>query len=85
MKLYATGSLKAALTEVAAAFEERYGVTIAPRFAPSLSVGADYGLAVLAPGNPAAVRFARFHRSDTGQAILGEYDSDTPTQVSTNQ
>jgi ABC-type molybdate transport system substrate-binding protein len=50
-----------------------------------LSVGADYRLAVLAPGNPAAVRFARFHRSDTGQAILGEYGSDTPTQVSTNQ
>ncbi|MDR5904928.1 molybdate ABC transporter substrate-binding protein [Franzmannia qiaohouensis] len=51
----------------------------------SLSVGADYGLTVLAPDNQEAVRFALFVLSDTGQAILGAYGFDTPTRVSTNQ
>ena len=51
----------------------------------NLSVGADYGLSVLAPNNPEAVRFALYVLSDTGQATLGEYGFDTPTRVSTNQ
>ena len=46
-----------------------------------LSVAADYGLTLLEPASAAAVRFAGFILSDTGQAILGEYGFVTPTHL----
>lgn len=51
----------------------------------SLSVGADYGLTVLAPDHPDATRLALFILSDAGQAILHEYGFDTPTRVASDE
>lgn len=44
----------------------------------SLAVGADYGLSILTPENPRAVRLAAFILSPAGQGILADYGFDTP-------
>ena len=47
---------------------------------PELSVGADYGLSLLAPDKPAAARFALFVLAPDAQAILADYGFAAPTQ-----
>lgn len=44
----------------------------------ALAVGADYGLSILSPDDPRAVRLATFILSPSGQAILADYGFDTP-------
>lgn len=50
----------------------------------ALSVGADYGLSVLASDQPNAVRLALFILSPEGQDILADYGFDTPGRIVTN-
>lgn len=44
----------------------------------ALAVGADYGLSILRPEDPRAVRLATFILSPAGQSILADYGFDTP-------
>jgi molybdate transport system substrate-binding protein len=45
---------------------------------PELATGADYGMTVLAAGNPAAAKFALFLLSQQGQEILARNGFDAP-------
>ncbi|SMF23706.1 ABC-type molybdate transport system, substrate-binding protein [Tistlia consotensis] len=47
---------------------------------PALAVAADYGMIVLAPGQPAAARLARFLLSPAGRAILDRHGFEAPGQ-----
>jgi ABC-type molybdate transport system substrate-binding protein len=64
--LHAAGSLRFALTEVAASFEKA-------------AVGADYGLTVMAAASPSAYQFAMFILSADGQRVLAKYGFAAPT------
>jgi ABC-type molybdate transport system substrate-binding protein len=73
IQLYAAGSLRAALTDVAAAFTERYQIKVAATFAPS-------GL-LRERIEAEATRLGLFILSPAGQEILHGYGFDAGGRI----
>lgn len=55
------------------------------RIPEALGVGADYGLSILAPDRPDAVRLALFILSPAGQEILADYGFEAPGRIVTGE